>query len=283
MSDTEKKVPLVQRIITYSLLVLVGCSMLLPFAWMIRSSLCDNRTVIKPLEKLSDFIPEQLHPENYLKVFDAIPFFTYLLNTVIITGSVIIGSVLSSSLCAYAFAFCKVPYRKKVFYAVLATIMLPPVVTMIPRFILFREIGWIDTFKPLIIPAFCGNAFAIFLFRQFFLGVPSSLIEAARIDGATNLQIWYRIIMPLSKPVIITVAIFSFMGAWNNFMGPLIYLNSKENWTLQLGLNSFKGEAGGQWNLLMACTVLVLLPVIIVFFSLQRYFIRGISTTGLKG
>ena len=283
MSDQERKISPVQRLVTYLLLVLVGCGMLLPFAWLVRSSLCDDRTVIQPLEKLSDFIPSELHPENYLKVFEAIPFFRYLLNTVIITCSVIVGSILSSSLCAYAFAFCKVPYRKQIFYAVLATIMLPPVVTLIPMFILFREIGWIDTFKPLIVPTFFGNAFAIFLFRQFFLGIPSSLIEAARIDGATNLQIWSKLVMPLSKPVIVTVAIFSFMNAWNNFMGPLIYLNSKENWTLQLGLNSFLGEMGGQWNLLMACTVMVLLPIIIVFFCLQRYFIRGISTTGLKG
>ncbi len=282
MSTIDKNTP-VQRIVTYALLVLLGCGMLLPFAWLVRSSLCDDRTVIQPMEKASDFIPSKLHPENYSKVFDTIPFFQYLLNTVIITGSVIAGSVLSSSLCAYAFAFCKVPYRKKMFYAVLSTIMLPPVVTLIPMFIMFREVGWIDTFKPLIVPAFCGNAFAIFLFRQFFLGVPGSLIEAARIDGATNLQIWARIIMPLSKPVVVTVAIFSFMHAWNSFMPPLIYLNSKENWTLQLGLNSFMGETGGQWNLLMACTVMVLLPMIAVFFCLQRYFIRGISTTGLKG
>ncbi|MCD4824832.1 MAG: carbohydrate ABC transporter permease, partial [Phycisphaerae bacterium] len=223
MSTIDKNTP-VQRIVTYALLVLLGCGMLLPFAWLVRSSLCDDRTVIQPMEKASDFIPSKLHPENYSKVFDTIPFFQYLLNTVIITGSVIAGSVLSSSLCAYAFAFCKVPYRKKMFYAVLSTIMLPPVVTLIPMFIMFREVGWIDTFKPLIVPAFCGNAFAIFLFRQFFLGVPGSLIEAARIDGATNLQIWARIIMPLSKPVVVTVAIFSFMHAWNSFMPPLIYL-----------------------------------------------------------
>jgi ABC-type glycerol-3-phosphate transport system permease component len=161
--------------------------------------------------------------------------------------------------------------------------MLPAVVTMIPRFILFRELGWFDTLKPLVVPAFFGNAFAIFLFRQFFLGLPKELIEAARIDGATSVQIYWRIVMPLSRPVCVTVAIFAFIRAWNDFMGPLIFLNSQENWTLQLGLSSFIGQTASQWHLLMAMTVMVLLPALLVFFWLQRYFIRGAAMTGLKG
>ncbi len=271
------------RAAQYLLLTLLGAAMLLPFAWLLRSSLCDSRTVVQPLEHLSDFIPPAFRFRNYLDVFRAIPFFRYLWNTVFVTGSVIVGSVLSSSLCAYAFAFCRVPYRKYLFYGVLATMMLPGIVTMVPTFILFRELGWIDTFKPLIVPAFCGSPFAIFLFRQFFLTLPPALVEAARIDGATALQIYAKIIMPLSRPVIVTVALFAFMGSWNNFMGPLIYLNSQENWTLQLGLNSFKGQTADQLNLLMACAVLVLLPVVAAFFALQRYFIRGVALTGLKG
>ena len=207
----------------------------------------------------------------------------YLRNSVTIAALTIGGTLLASILCAYAFAFCRVPYRKYVFYGVLATVMLPPVVTMIPRFILFRELGWIDTLKPLIVPAFFGNAFAIFLFRQFFLGLPVALIEAARIDGATPLQIYWRIVMPMSRPVCVTVSLFSFVACWNGFMAPLIYLNSKENWTLQLGLNSFRGEIVDQTNLLMACAVLVLIPVVIAFFCLQRYFIRGANLSGLKG
>lgn len=271
------------RIAVYAALAALACVMLLPFAWLLRSSLCDDRSVIQPLNRLRDFIPPTLHPENYPGVFQAAPFLRYLLNTLLVTGGVVIGSVLSSSLCAYAFAFCRVRYSRIVFYGVLATMMLPGVVTLIPVFILFREIGWVDTLKPLIIPAFFGTPFAIFLFRQFFLGLPRELIEAARIDGATNLQIYWRIVMPLSRPVIITIAIFAFMGAWNDFMGPLIFLNSQENWTLQLGLQSFMGQTANQWNLLMAATVMVLLPVLVVFFCLQRYFIRGIALTGLKG
>lgn len=274
---------MVRRVITYTLLACLAGAMLLPFVWLLRSSLCDDATVIREIESISDFVPPVLHWENYPGVLKAIPLLMYLKNTLLITFCVIIGSVLSSSLCAYAFTFCNVPYRKHLFYGVLATVMLPGVVTMIPGFILFRELGWIDSFRPLIVPAFFGSAFAIFLFRQFFLGLPGSLIEAARIDGATPLQIYWRIVMPMSRPVIVTVSLFSFVGCWNDFMGPLIFLNSKENWTLQLGLNSFRGEVVDQTNLLMACSVIILIPIIILFFCLQRYFIRGANMSGVKG
>ena len=283
MSTVGERYSPVGRVAVYAALLGLSCVMLLPFAWLVRSSLCDDRAVIQPLERLADLVPPTVQPENYPAVFQTIPFFRYLLNTVLVTGGVVLGSILSSSLCAYAFAFCNVPYRRIVFYGVLATMMLPGVVTLIPVFILFRELGWVDTLKPLIVPAFCGSPFAIFLFRQFFLGVPRELVEAARIDGATSLQIYWRIVMPLSRPVTITVAIFAFMAAWNDFMGPLIFLNSQENWTLQVGLQSFQGQVANQWNLLMAATVMVLMPVLAVFFTLQRYFIRGIALTGLKG
>jgi len=283
MNRDGSKRSLLASVALYAVLAAIAAGMLLPFIWMLRSSLCDDREAVAAMERLSDLIPRTVHPENYPQVFAAIPLWRYLLNTVIITVSVLVGTVLSSSLCAYAFTFCRVPYARKIFYGVLATMMLPGVVTMIPTFILFRHLGWVDTFKPLIVPAFCGNAFAIFLFRQFFLGIPGSLIEAARIDGADALRIYWRVVMPLARPVTITVAIFSFMGTWNDFMGPLIFLNSQENWTLQLGLNSFIGLVGSQMNLLMACAVMVLLPVLVVFFCLQGHFIRGIGTTGLKG
>jgi ABC-type glycerol-3-phosphate transport system permease component len=272
-----------RRTLVYVLLIALSAAMLLPFAWLLRSSLSDDVTVIQPITSASDLLPPRLHWENYPRVVQAIPLWTYLRNTVLIASGVILGAVLSSSICAYAFAFCNVPYRKHLFYIVLATVMLPGVVTMIPSFILFRELGWIDTLRPLIVPAFFGNAFAIFLFRQFFLGIPIALIEAARIDGATPLQIYWRIVMPMSRPVIVTVALFGFVGSWNDFMGPLIYLNSRENWTLQLGLNSFRGEAMDQINLLMACAAIILIPVVIAFFCLQRYFISGANMSGLKG
>ena len=272
-----------QRLLVYALLITLSGAMLLPFLWLLRSSVCDDAAVIQPLESIRDFIPPSIHLENFKKVFESVPLLMYLGNTVLIASLTIFGTVISSSLCAYAFAFCRVPYRKHMFYGVLATVMLPPVVTMIPSFILFRELGWIDTFKPLIVPAFFGGAFAIFLFRQFFLGLPVSLIEAARIDGATPLQIYWRIVMPMSRPVCVTVSLFTFVGCWNGFMGPLIYLNSKSKWTLQLGLNSFRGEVVDQTNLLMACAVMILIPVVIAFFCLQRYFIRGANLSGLKG
>lgn len=279
----DRKPSVMQRLLVYTLRIVFASAMLLPFLWMLRSSVLNDRTIFMPVETLGDLIPPSWHFENYPDVVEAIPLFLYLRNTVFIATCVILGSVLSSSLCAYAFAFCRVPYRQYLFYGVLATVMLPAVVTMIPTFILFRELGWIDTFFLLIVPAFFGNAFAIFLFRQFFLGLPTSVIEAARIDGATPLQIYWQIVMPMSRPVIVTVALFSFVGCWNEFMGPLIYLNSKENWTLQLGLNSFRGEVADQTNLLMACAVLILIPIIITFFCLQRYFIRGANLSGLKG
>jgi len=283
MSVRSKQGERVHLAFCYVLLCTLGALMLLPFAWLLRCSLCDARSVLQMIGSLRDFIPAEAHPENYLEVFRTIPFFTYLKNTLIVTVSVVTGTVISSSLCAFAFAFCRVPYRNGLFYGVLATLMLPPVVTLIPTFILFRELGWVDTFKPLIVPAFFGNPFAIFLFRQFFLGLPRDLVEAARMDGATGLDIYIFVVLPLSVPVCVTVGIFAFMGSWNDFMGPLIFLNSQENWTLQLGLQSFLGQQVNQWHLLMAATVLTLLPVVTTFFCLQRYFIRGIALTGVKG
>jgi ABC-type glycerol-3-phosphate transport system permease component len=270
------------RIGTYAALCALSFAMLLPFMWLVRSSLCIDREILAPVASVPEIIPSELHPGNYVRVFRSVPFWRYLFNTTFIVTFVVAGTVLSSSLCAYAFAFCRVPYRKIVFYGVLATIMLPRAVRIIPTFILFRTIGWIDTFKPLILPAFFGQAFVIFLFRQFFLGLPRELIEAAKIDGASTLQIYWRVVMPLSRPVMVTVALFAFTMTWNDFMGPLIYLNSQENWTLQLGLQSFQGQIANEWSLLMAATVITVLPVILLFLFLQRYFIQGIALTGLK-
>ncbi|MFC1672078.1 carbohydrate ABC transporter permease [Planctomycetota bacterium] len=271
------------RLATYGTLIVLSLASLLPFIWLVRSSLCGDKEIMLPVTKVSGIVPSEMHPENYVRVFQSVPFWRYLFNTSFIIVFVVIGTVLSSSLCAYAFAFCRVPYRNLVFYGVLATLMLPGVVMIIPTFILFRTIGWIDTFKPLILPAFFGQAFFIFLFRQFFLSLPRELVEAARIDGASTLQIYGLIIMPLTRPAIVTVALFAFTMTWNDFMGPLIYLNSQENWTLQLGLQSFQGQISNEWSLLMAATVITVLPLILLFLFLQRYFIRGIALTGLKG
>lgn len=272
-----------QRAFVYGLLMLLSLIFLLPVAWLVRSSLCDQKSVLLPLERLSDFIPRSFHPENFLRVFQKIPFFSYTLNTLIISVLTVVGSVLSSSLCAYGFTFCQTRSSSKLFYGVLATMMLPGVVLMVPQFILFRHLGWIDTIKPLVIPAFFGAPFAIFLFRQFFLTLPGSLVETARVEGANNLQIYTYLITPLAKPVTITVTIFAFMGSWNDFMGPLIFLNSQKNWTLQVGLSTLISDtAGGEWHLMMAATLIALLPVLLVFFFLQKYFVQGIASSGLK-
>jgi multiple sugar transport system permease protein len=176
------------------------------------------------------------------------------------------------------------PGRDQFFILVLSTLMLPEIVTQIPSYLLFRLFGWIDTFLPLIVPTFLGgSAFNIFLFRQFFMSIPYELDEAARIDGANTMQIYLRVILPLSKPVLATVAIFTFLNSWNSFLGPLIYLNSLENMTLAVGLRAFQGLRGTEWNLMMAAAAIMMVPVLIVFFAAQRYFIQGIVTTGFGG
>jgi multiple sugar transport system permease protein len=191
---------------------------------------------------------------------------------------------ISASLTAFAFGCIEWPGRDKLFVLLLATMMLPPQVIMIPQFILFCELGWIDSLKPLTVPAFFGGgAFAIFLLRQFFLTLPKSLLEAARIDGCSSFGIYWRVSLPLSKPAMLTVSIFALNGAWNDFLGPLIYLNSDANKTLALGLQAFTAQTGAQWNLLMAVSILMILPLLVVFFLGQRYFVEGITLTGLKG
>jgi ABC-type glycerol-3-phosphate transport system permease component len=216
------------------------------------------------------------------------------MNTVIITVTAVIGQVLSSSLVAYSFARLRWRGRDTLFALVLATMMLPGVVTMIPQFILFSKLPafgfqgsrvWVNTFLPLTVPAFTGGAFYIFLLRQFMRTIPMELSEAARMDGASELRTWWSIIMPLTKPALATVAIFTFQGAWQDFMGPLLYLQSEHKYTLQLGLRQFEAAAGGSpaWNWLMAASLMVMLPVLAVFLVFQRYFIEGISLSGMGG
>ena len=202
----------------------------------------------------------------------------------IITIACIIGQTLSASLVAFGFSRMRFPGRNVLFIMVLSTMMLPVQVTQIPTFVLFTHLRWIDTLKPLIIPAFFGGgAFFIFLLRQFFMTLPSELEDAAKIDGCGPLGIYWNVALPLSKPALATVAVFSFMGHWNDFMGPLIYVQSMENKTLALGLNSFKSLHGTEYHLLMAASIAVLLPVLVIFFSAQKYFVQGIVLSGIKG
>lgn len=225
-----------------------------------------------------------VHAENYRKAWTAKPFTRYALNTLFITLCCILGQVLSASLVGYAFARLEWPGRSLLFFVMLATMMLPQEVTMIPTYLIFRRLGWIDTFLPLIVPSFLGGgAFFIFLFRQFFLTLPRELDEAARVDGCSSLQIYWSVLMPLCKPIIATIAVFSFVAHWNDFQSPLIYLSSSEKFTLALGLQFFRGTYDTDMHLLMAASTLVLLPVILVFFFAQKQFVKSIVLTGMKG
>jgi ABC-type glycerol-3-phosphate transport system permease component len=213
-----------------------------------------------------------------------LPFSIWLLNTVTITISATIGHLLSSALVGFGFARIKFPGRDVLFLLVLGTMMLPYPSVIIPQFVLFRSIGWLDTFKPLIIPAFFGiDAFYIFLFRQFFRTIPMDLDDAARVDGCSTFGIFRHIALPLCKPALGIILVFSFMLHWNDFMGPLVYLSSSDKFTLALGLRFFQSQYRVQWTLLMATSLIVLSPCLILFFVAQRYYIQGIVISGVKG
>ncbi len=269
-----------QRFFVYFLLLVGAIVFMIPFAWMLSSSLKELPQIFVFPPK---WIPNPVRLDNYAEALKRMNFLVALKNTLTITVLCLIGQVSSASLVAYGFARIRFPGRDFLFALVLSTMMLPSQVTMIPMFILFRSLGWVDTFKPLIVPSFFGGgAFFIFLLRQFFLTIPKDLEDAARIDGCGRVRIFLQIILPLAKPALITVSIFSFMSHWNDFMGPLIYLNSEHKRTLAIALQSFQGQYTADWNLLMAASVVVLIPVLVIFFTLQRYFVEGIVLTGLK-
>ena len=264
--------------ITFFLLVLTAVFFLLPMLWILATSLKPEAQVFS-----LNLIPEKFEWENYSKIFERLPFMSYLRNSVIISLVNIIGVVFSSSIVAYAFSFLEWPGRQKVFYLVLATMLLPGQVIMIPVFVIFKEIGWLNSLKALTIPSFFGGgAFYVFLMRQFFLSIPKSLIDAARIDGCSEFRIYSTIVMPLTKPAAATVAILTFLFTWNDFLGPLIYLSDKSKGTLALGLAQFAGQQQPEWALLMAASVIMMLPIIVLFIMFQKYFIKGFTMSGIK-
>jgi multiple sugar transport system permease protein len=269
------------KIIIYLLCFAVSAVMLIPLLWLVRSSLMGLKQIfVFPPQ----WIPEPWQFDNYPKALTTIPFFRYFLNTMTILVPSVIGTVATSALAAYGFARLRWPGRDIVFNILMTTLMLPYAVTLIPTFLMWAKLGLINTYWPLVLPSwFGGGIFFIFLLRQFFMTLPTELDEAATIDGANPLQIFWHIIIPLSRPALITVAIFSTLGAWNDFLGPLIYLNDSRQYTLALGLAEFTGLYTSQWHLLMAAATVVLLPVLILFFVAQRYFIEGIALTGSKG
>lgn len=269
------------KAIIYVVLTVIGASFCVPFVWLVSSSLKDPAQIwVYPPE----WIPKPVRWANYSEALAKINFGSLTLNTLTISILFTLGLALSASFCAYGFARMRFPGRDIIFLILLSTTMLPDIVLMIPQFILFKYLGWIDTFLPLIVPVwFGGGAFNIFLLRQFFRTIPGELSDAARIDGCTEFGIYARIILPLAKPALTTVSIFAFLFSWNDFMGPLIYINSEAKKTIALGLGAFINVYQTQWNWLMAASVTMTLPTIILFLAAQRYFIEGIVLTGMKG
>lgn len=257
--------------------ILISCSLLFvfPMAWMLLTSL-------KPIDQTMSFpptlIPRPFQWRNYLDAVTAIPFFRYTLNTLLVCGLGVAGAVLSNALVAYSFARLAWPGRDLLFGITLATMMIPFPVLMVPLYAVFRELHWIGTLRPLWVPAFFGSAFNIFLLRQFFLRIPRDIAEAATLDGAGELTIFWRFYLPLAKPALAVVALFHFIWAWNDFLGPLLYLTDQNTFTLSLGLQFYQSQHGGtQWHLLMAASTLTVLPMVILFFFTQRTFLRGIT------
>lgn len=278
------------NIVAWIILVIITAAFVAPVLWMASTSLKSPQDLMN-----NNWIPESLEWRNYKDAFSFGDWGQWTINTLIITISSTIGMVLSTALVGYSFARLRWPGRDILFGLVLATMMLPEVVTMIPRFIIFSDLPafgfqgsqvWVNTFLPLTIPAWlAGNAFNVFLMRQFMRNIPMELTEAAKIDGASEIRIWWNIALPLSKPVLATIAIFTFQGAWQDFMGPLLYLQDESKYTLQLALRQFEFAAGGSpaWNHLMAASLVVMLPVLVIFLLFQRYFVEGINITGMGG
>lgn len=270
-----------RRIAVHGVLVAGSLLFLLPFIWSLSTSLkAEGEVFAFPPE----LIPGQIQWRNYPDALTALPFGRYALNTLLLAVGRIVGIVLSCSLVAFAFARLRWKGRDALFFVLLATLMIPAEITLVPQYILFSRLGWVDTYLPLIVPAyFADNAFFVFLLRQFFLTIPRDLDDAARVDGAGYFAIYRQIILPLSKPALVAVGIFAFQNNWNAFLGPLIYLQSRDLFTVGLGLSLFQEQYYTAWTLLMAASVAVMLPVLVVFFVLQRRFVEGITFTGLKG
>lgn len=265
----------------YAILLAGGVVFTIPFLWMISSSL---KTQVEVFVFPPRPLPKVFHWENYPDALTAVPFGRYFLNSIFVSGMVVVGTVLSSSMVGYGFARVRGWGRNALFAIVLATMMLPNQVTMIPTFLIFRKLNWINTFAPLTVPFFFGSAFNIFLYRQFFMGISSEISDASKIDGCNHFSTYWRIIMPMSQAATATIAILAFFWSWNEFLLPLIYLNADRLYTVPLGLAMFQQfyDVQTPWHWLMAASVVAVLPLIIIFFLAQRIFVQGIVITGVK-
>ena len=270
----------VTRAIPMFVLLVLATIYLAPFLWMLTTSL---KTQAQSIASPPSLIPNPLTLDAFPKAFDQMGFLGALRNTLIYAIPSVIGTLVSCSLVAYGFALVKWPGRNVVFVIVLATMMLPSQVTLIPLYVIYARLGWINTFLPLVLPSFLGVPFFIFLLRQFFLGIPNDLLDAARIDGASELRILTRIVVPLSKPALITVGLLTFIDKWNDFYGPLIFLQKPELRPLSLALEVFQANHSTDWPRLMAASVIVAVPLVVTYFVAQRWFIEGLTLTGSKG
>lgn len=269
-----------KSVLPYALLILLSIVFLFPFLWLVMTSLKTPEEILKFPPTI---FPEKVQWSNYQAAVEAIPFTKYMMNTFLICILNIIGQLLSAPLVAYSIS--RIPWkgRKIIFTIVVATMVLPAQVQMIPQYIIFTKLGWVNTIVPLTIGAFFGAPFFIFLLRQFLLGVPMELSEAAKIDGASEMRIYARIILPILKPALATVALFSFVWSYVDFMGPLIYLNDSAKWTITVGLQSFQQDHGAQWEKLMAASTIMAVPMILIYFFGQKYFMKsGSALTGFK-
>lgn len=266
--------------LAHLILIIASAFFLIPFIWMVSTSL-------KPITQIFSYPPEWIPSPfrwvNYIDAIEYIPFFTFLKNTVVITVLSTVGVAISCPLVAYSFAKLEWKGRNVLFVITIAVMMIPAQVTMIPLFLLFNKIGWVGTPLPLIIPAFFGVPFFIFLLRQFFMGLPNTLRDAAKIDGAGEFRIYWQIMLPLAQPAVLAVALFQFMNSWTDFIGPLLYLTDEVQYTLSLGLQQFQTQMGTEWGLMMSVATMMTLPIIVMFFFLQKTFINGITFSGIKG
>ena len=277
-SDTGKRLAIGGQ---HGLLILASLMFLVPFWWMLISSLKSNTEIFaRPIE----WLPTPARWSNYKDAWDypGFPYLRLLWNSIYFSGLTTLGTVMSSAIVGYGFARFRFPGRGALFGITVATMIIPGVVTFIPTYILFKNVGLLGSYAPLIAPAFFGSAFNIFLMRQFFLGLPKDLPDSARLDGANELRIFWQIMLPLVKPALVVVAVFTILGTWNDFFGPLIYLSNRDSYPLSLGLFSFRAQRSTEWAMLMSASVLVTIPMIIMFIFSQKYFVTGIKMTGIK-
>ncbi|GAA3814886.1 carbohydrate ABC transporter permease [Sphaerisporangium flaviroseum] len=279
--EQAERIRKVRRAGAYVLLVAGTAVFVLPFLWMVTTSLkSDAENLAFPPE----FFPDSFNFENYVRGWTGnLPFNSFLINSVLITALSMAGNLVSCVLPAYAFARMRARAAGVLFALMLATMMIPREITLVPKYVMFAKLGWVDSYLPLIVPEFFGVALYIFLLRQFFTTIPQELIDAARIDGASELRILWKIMLPLSKPAIAAIMLFSFVGNWNQLLEPIIYLRTTEKFTIPLGLSMFSGQYATQYNQMMAVSIISMLPILVLFFIAQKTFIRGVTLTGIAG